>query len=287
MKILITNNHLNTYGGSETWVLTVYKQLLKMSHLVHVFTLEHGGGVCQEIKHLKTQYDPPNIHYDLVLCNHNTCFSWVVNNVHYDKLTYISHGTVPRLEQFPSSGVDRYVSVTEEIQIFNKIQRGINSDVILNPIDLSFFRVTRQVRRPPETFLSLCQGQEALQNVRTFNKVEFTHTNRYLRRPLTNGDFNRADLVFSLGRGCYEALAAGRPVIIYDSRGYNGELYDGLVTKDNINDLVRFNCSGRATRGQYTRQKVEKAFEQIQPSDYYRDIAQMFDSKEICKELIK
>jgi glycosyltransferase involved in cell wall biosynthesis len=237
VKILLTNHHLNTWGGSETWVLTVYHEL-KKCHEVDVFTLIKGGGASDIIPTIV-----PDSEYELILCNHNTCFEQVK---HLGPVTYVSHGTVPKLEQAPK-GANRYVSVSEEVYLHTLREHGIKSEIILNPIDLDRFKSTR----PPQTFLSMCQGDEARQNVERLGRTIAAEPDRAKRSQILPEDYNNADLVVSLGRGVYEGLACGRPVIVYDSRTYNGGLYDGLVTEENFDKLLRFNCSGRATRRAY------------------------------------
>jgi glycosyltransferase involved in cell wall biosynthesis len=276
MKILITNNHLNTWGGSETWVLTVYNEL-RQNHEVDVFTLVKGGGVSDIIPTIV-----PESEYDLILCNHNTCFHVIR---HLGPVTYISHGTVPKLEQAPK-GARRYISISEEIYLHTLKQYGIKSDIVLNPVDLRFYKSSLQPNRPPKTFLSMCQGVSAQNNVRSFGETISAETERGKRQRILPEEFNRSDLVFSLGRGAYEGLACGRPVIVYDSRDYNGDLYDGLITEENIDTLLKFNCSGRATRRTFSRGTVEMDFSAIQDSVYYRNLAQRFDAEEICKQLI-
>ena len=63
---------------------------------------------------------------------------------------------------------------------------------------------------------------------------------------------NKSDIVIGLGRVVYEAMACGRQPIIFDDRWYQGNLGDGIVTPDNIEKFMEYNCSGR-----YSKRKFE------------------------------
>ena len=48
---------------------------------------------------------------------------------------------------------------------------------------------------------------------------------------------NSVDLVISLGRGAYEAMACGRPVVVADVRGGDGYLHPDFVWEWRKNNL--------------------------------------------------
>tara|TARA_S200002703_G_scaffold156247_1_gene161508 strand:+ start:560 stop:1456 length:897 start_codon:yes stop_codon:yes gene_type:complete len=298
MKILLTNNHLNTIGGSETFVLTLYRYLKKQGHLVHVFTFNpfykiplqaSGKGVDQYIDDL--YYHEPNTikeSYDLVLCNHNSCFEWVFNNVKFDRIHFISHGTVPALEQ-PRLGADKYFSMSEEIKT-NCRMNGFESEVIRNPIDLDEYKPMSKRNNPLKSALCVSQGAKSKHLISSLGiPVEFAETNRFMRKIFTAEHYNKHDIVFSLGRGCYEALACDRPVIVFDTRDYNGTKYDGLVTKENFLSLASFNCSGRLHGRGWDKNIVDSDLEAVVIEEgYYRSIAEQYlDIKVITETLLK
>jgi glycosyltransferase involved in cell wall biosynthesis len=281
MRILITNNHLNTIGGSETWVNTVKSVLERFLCDVDVFTFYPGD------RSNKTPERPPKGEYDLILCNHNSCFDYCVKYVKYKKITFVSHGTANPLEN-PPFGADRYISVSKEVQEYNR--KWAESEVILNPVDFAEFFPVIQPQRPVKKVLGIFQGEIAQTKVKTLRlENKFTPTDRYARKKLNLVNMNWPDLVFSLGRGAFESLACGRPVIVYDSRGYmSKDFYDGLITEENIETFLSCNCSGRATRQWFTTEKVMEEISQVQESGYYRALAEKyFDADKICKQLIQ
>tara|TARA_R110002020_G_scaffold178229_3_gene371148 strand:- start:976 stop:1437 length:462 start_codon:yes stop_codon:yes gene_type:complete len=58
-------------------------------------------------------------------------------------------------------------------------------------------------------------------------------------------EINKADIVVGLGRIVLESLACGRQPIVFDDRIYQGNVGDGIVTPNNIDDLAIYNFSGR------------------------------------------
>lgn len=274
MKILITINHYNSIGGSETWVDTV-KSILSRKHDVDLFIFND-------------RKSEPKKNYDLVICNHSTCFHYVKRNINHDRLVFVSHGIVNQLEN-PPLGADKYYSVSEEVQAYNRKTFNVKSDVLRNPIDLNVLVPTRGINLSTRKILGILQGETAGLRVKELGyNFRLTPIDRFKRKRLTRADYNYADIVFSLGRGCFEALACGRPVIVYDSRPYQGAKYDGLVTKKNFSMLVQYNCSGRALNGKWNRDRVLLEMDRIVPDpEYYRSIAEKyFDGEKICKTLI-
>jgi glycosyltransferase involved in cell wall biosynthesis len=284
MNVLLTNNHLMTYGGTENWTYTVYKKLIQLGFNVDVFSLKHNVTFSGRFKNFYRS--TPKNEYDLVLCNHNSCFNLILNKVKYKKLTFISHGTIPYLEK-PLAGADRYISVSKEIQS-HILKRGFESDVVLNPIDLEVYYPSKPLNLKIENIFSLCQQQAASNKIKTLGINTFQIEK--VRRELSHKDYNDSDICVGLGRSAFESLACGRPVIVYDYRGYNGELYDGIISKDNISELIKNNCSGRRYKMSFSLDQIKSDIETsyIADTDYYRSIAEKyFNVNKIIKQLIK
>ena len=66
---------------------------------------------------------------------------------------------------------------------------------------------------------------------------------------------NEADIVFTLGRGAIETMMCGRIPIIFDYQGG-----DGMVTPENIHELMTCNFSGRLYGRNY---RVEEMIDEI------------------------
>ena len=68
---------------------------------------------------------------------------------------------------------------------------------------------------------------------------------------------NDADLVIGLGRSAYEAMACGRPVVIYDHRPYSKCYADGYLKKECIEESLKMNCSGRRFKYELSSEELE------------------------------
>ena len=98
------------------------------------------------------------------------------------------------------------------------------------------------------------------------------------------------DICVGLGRSAYESLACGRCVVVYDARGYNGDKYDSIVTRENIGELLRNNLSGRRFNKPFNKTKILDGIDKLYRTntDYYRSIAEdYFDAKKIVNQIIE
>ena len=246
LDILIATNHLDRLGGSETWTLTMAKELRKR-HNVDVFTLKTGN-LIQTVK--------PKDEYDLILINHNTCLK-ALKDVKGFKI-FTSHGVFPALEQ-PQQGADAYVAISEEVADHVK-EMGYDCEIILNGIDTDRFKPQKSINIKVKKVLSMCQGEEATKLVKqACNELGLKFEG--IERNVVNVEdyINKADLVVSLGRGAYEAMSCGRAVFVFDKRVYINEppFGDGLVKIENWQELVKNNFSGRARKLQYNVEDIK------------------------------
>src|SRR5690606_21640733 len=65
----------------------------------------------------------------------------------------------------------------------------------------------------------------------------------------------------------YDAMACGRPSLIYDHRGYNGNKADGYLRPENFSKYVKMNCSGRYLNRQYQERELIRELEKYNPED--------------------
>ena len=252
MKILVGNNHLAKTGGTENYTYTLALELKKQGHDVEYFTFEKG-----EISSLLEDNGVPYMssnHYDLILANHNTVVEklWDCGYI-----IQTCHGYIPALEQ-PSSFADAHVSVSEEVRDHLK-SLGFKSIVIPNGIDCVRFSPKTPLSQRLTTVLSLCQSDVANDFIRKcceIMNVKFLRSNKHTDNVWKVEELiNQSDLVIGLGRSAYDAMACGRPVLVYDYRDYMGEfLGDGMLTSENIRQSMYCNCSGRASRIRYDEQ---------------------------------
>lgn len=256
MKILITNNHLQIAGGTETWVEEMALALIRMKHEVEVWTPHQG----EFSKNMESKGIVIAKHtwgkYDLAIINHNTC---LLKTSHLKcPRIFTCHGTVPKMERPIPMRDTKYVAVSKEIEAWMKSIAMPAQAVIVNSTTIP--KIRTQYREGKErVLLSICQGQEAIDACRRACDVLGITFRSHLRGGKTQTfDIKEAiadsDIVVSLGRGAVEAMVQGCSTIIFDSRAYNGAgtLADGLVTPEKFDLLQTCNWSGRALRLQYS-----------------------------------
>jgi hypothetical protein len=125
-----------------------------------------------------------------------------------------------------------------------------------------------------KTVLSLVQAGPAAPLVeRVCKKLGLKYlyiTKNNLQHPTWDVEnyMNEADLVVSLGRGAYEAMACGRAVVVLDSRDYTGLrcMADGIVTEGNWQELLKCNFSGRRLRMEYDDADLIAEFAKYTPA---------------------
>ena len=250
MKILVANHHMKQFGGSETFTYTLIGELIRLGHEVDLFTF-YPGMISDKAKEDFGIKINTTGHHDLVLASHNTTIKYIYDYVNYDFMIQTCHGIYPALEQ-PSPHADKYVSISKEVHDYLFESCGYESYVIWNGIDCKRFSPVKTIRKKLKNILSLAQfdkANEKLAKASRILEVNFMIRNKF-NNPTWNieDEINKADLVVSLGRGAYEAMACGRPVLIYDSRNYSKDYADGIITPYNVAKVMENNCSGRSFR---------------------------------------
>jgi glycosyltransferase involved in cell wall biosynthesis len=272
MRVLVANNHLVNTGGTENFTLTLISELKKRGYDVHYFTFEKGiisGIIEKELKVKFMEYE----YYDLILASHNTCVDFLKGK---GFVIQTCHGVDHILEK-PSIYANYHVAISEEVQEYLSFL-GIPSLVIWNGIDCEIFRPKTHINTKVKTILSLSHSENFNIKLNELCKqidVNLITRNKYNDNKLDIPEMiNSADLVFGIGRSAYEAMACGRPVIIYDEREYNGDIGDGYVNTNFFN-IVKNNCSGRFYRKVFKPVDLRNEINKFNFSDtfYLREIA--------------
>lgn len=241
-SILVANNHLVQVGGSETFTYTMIKELLSRDFDVEYFALVRGDFSEKLEKELNVKFKSKK-KYDLILANHNTCVEALMG---YGFIIQTCHGIYPQLEQ-PSKCANFHVAISQEVQNHLAI-KGFVSVVIMNGIDNSKFYSKKSINKELKNVLSLCQSEEAnlfLKKICNNLNLKFTSIDKNSNPTWNIEDvINDSDLVIGLGRSAYEAMACGRPVIVFDKRAYSESYADGYVTNKLATSIIN-NCSGR------------------------------------------
>tara|TARA_Y100000356_G_scaffold57190_1_gene46297 strand:+ start:2945 stop:3862 length:918 start_codon:yes stop_codon:yes gene_type:complete len=253
MKILIGQNHLDTLGGSETFTYALVEELHRRGHEVGVMCARNRKGMVSDLieSNLGIRTNIISKEYDACFISHNSMISQLYSlGINHGTVYQICHGTTPSLEQPTDVKGVRFISISEEVQE-HLLKKDYNSELIVNGIDLDRFKPTK-INKELQNILSLSQSDRLnkfLQKICDRYGYNFKHHNKFLN-PVFNieEEIADADLVVSLGRGAYEAMACGKNVLIADWRAYQNAMMDGMVTEDNISRFISNNCSGRTER---------------------------------------
>lgn len=272
MKILVSNHNLDSIGGSETFTFTIIEELKRLGHLVEYFTFNKGF-VCRKIEDDLNVNFMSHSKYDLILANHNTTVDFLHKR---GFVIQTCHGIFPKLEQ-PSFYADAYVSISEEVQ--NHLAMfDCPSLVIRNSINLERFKPITAINSKLNNILSLCHSEKAnnfIKDICNEQSINYLQAYKY-KNPIWKIEdvINNSDLVIGLGRSAYEAMACGRPVLIYDNRKYFDSCGDGYV-KDILGFSLRNNCSGRFSKTSFDKSNFIDELNKYSSSDskYFRNFA--------------
>jgi len=274
MKVLLMNNKLNYYGGTETSIYTIAEELYRLGCQIDIFTF--GKGLMSEaIGRFGTVTDEPADEYDLILVNHNTCLERVKNIKGYKIMT--CHGVSPELEQ-PVPGADSYVAISEEVQEHLK-SKGFESTVIRNSINLERFSF-KEVHNEKKRVLSLSKGRQAVEWLQEIcQELGYGFGHLWLKTLNIEDYIKEADVVVSYGRGALEGLACGKNVVVYDARNYIDSYADDIITPENMNELAKNNFSGRRYKNKWTKEELKAKLQEAAEREYDCASLKEFDIK--------
>ena len=265
MKVLITNNRLaDRPGGSEWHAYELCLALMRNGCTVSAYSPKLGW-FSDRLKEqgVKVYSHPPHDSFDLILASHTSTINKIDRSKTKGKLVQICHGVYPELEQ-PLQKADMHVAISDEVNAHLK-SKGFKSEVILNGVDHSKFK-------PSESgsgILSLCQGEFANSMIKEACDsigVELTIMNKYKGYSYNLHEIiPKYELVISIGRGAYEAMACNKKLIVLDSRIYvnkNECIGDGIATLTNLPEFVKKNCSGRYSLNTYSAEEIKSLIEE-------------------------
>jgi len=266
LKILLMTPWMEMFLGSETHFYALARAFQEMGFKVHIFTyLKDKMWDKMRETGARLLDDEIKDEYDLVIMNGNPCLSRAPRSAYK---IFISNGVLPPPEQ-PILGADKYVSISEEVQDSLR-QKGYGSFLIRNGIDCERFKPTRQINKKLKNVLLLSNKQ----NPRTKEFIAIEEACKELKVNLiccglqfgtsvfeTEEFINISDLVISLGRGVYEAMATGRNVICADYQGM-----DGFIDEQTYLEARKNNCSGRRFKMSITKETIIKELKKYNPS---------------------
>ncbi|WP_152287829.1 glycosyltransferase family protein [Flavicella marina] len=264
-SILVANNHLQKIGGSETFTYTLISKLIEKGYNVEYFTFFKGITSTKIEKDLNVRFMSKK-KYDVIFANHNTCVNYLYSK---GKIIQTCHGIFPKSEQ-PSKYADRHVAISQEV-MDHLTNKGFKSKLILNGIDCNRFFSNHSINSSLKNILSLSQSESANKMIRTACEkmgIQLHILNKHINATWNVEQIiNKVDLVIGLGRSAYEAMACGRPVVIFDNREYSESFADGYVTEKNISNFIINNCSGRFSKKKFNSDELENEFLQYNAKD--------------------
>lgn len=265
-KILVATNHLSSVGGSELYTYDLIKALATSTdYEIEYFTFDKGLISEKVEEELQIPFMRQK-KYDLILANHNTTVKALFSQA---PIIQICHGTVPDIEQ-PSPLADFHIAISEEISD-HLTDLGYPNDVVLNGVDVQTKKPINPINKTLTSVISLCQSDKAnqrLQSICDHKGLRFKAHNKHTNpTDSVEQEINNFDLVVGIGRSIYDAMACGRPSLIYDNRGYNGNKADGYLRPENFNKYVKMNCSGRYLNRQYQEKELIRELEKYNPAD--------------------
>lgn len=287
--ILVACNHLAQVGGSEMYTYDLAKSLLSRGDCIVEYFTHNLGLISSKMEKELGVKMMTRRKYDLIIASHTTS---ILSLFGKGPIIQVVHGTVPVLER-PSIFADYHVAISEEIAD-DLADKGFDSKVVLNGLDLASKCPKERPSAQLKTVLSLCQSESANERLRKICerlKLNFKSLNKHKNPTLdVVKEINESDLVVGIGRSVYDAMACGRPCVILDERSYNGYQADGYLRPNRFWQYVKKNCSGRYLRRKYKDEEIVREIRKYDPKDgeVLREIAESALNMEVvAKEILE
>ena len=159
LSILVTNNHLKTFGGSETFTFSIIEELCKLGHSLEYFTFQRGLTSKKIEDELNVTFYSKK-KYDIIFANHTSCIEVLRRSVSpRTKIIQTCHGIFPEMEQ-PSKLANNHISISKEVQN-HLLKLNFKSTIILNGININRFNSKKPINKELKSVLSLCQSEQA------------------------------------------------------------------------------------------------------------------------------
>ena len=260
MNILVASNNLKT-TGLGTFIYTQVSELISRGHNVDVVTF-HDGKVGEKLSSHVIELDNVKKSYDLILTHQNDITFELINRNVSGYVIFTVHGVIFDLNDVPKKEIlyyiDKVVCVSQAIQKFLS-EKNIDSLLNYQLVDCERFSPKNMLREKNIKVLSMVRGSKSNNLIRCACEIldyeyigwqkpvdYYFHLNDEDDVIFNVEDrINEADIVVGIGRIIYESLSCGRNALVFDDREYQGNLGDGMVTPDNIDNFIMDNFSGR------------------------------------------
>ena len=317
------NNTLCFLAGTETWTETLAKEFKRLGHDVTLYSpvlgiisnkLEEDGIKCMDelkgnqrgISTRSHALDEAAGDFDVIICSHYH----ITKNLHmkYPNIPVIStiHGIYHKDEHgenilpghpVTEFRVDRYISVSEEVQDLLLSKYRIKSKIIRNFFDLDRFKKRGNLPEKPQTILVNSNNFGKRHDIYKNIKQVAEHYGAmlfgigYLLKQVydTENIVKFADIVFGAGRSVLEGACMGKIGIVHDLQGTGG-----VITPGSYKTLRKTNFSGRKWKAKREflspREiiaQIDAAWNQKSVDVVYEHIKKNHNVKVAAKEFIK
>lgn len=282
MRILMTNLRLTWYSGSDTYLYTLGKELMKRGHRVGIYSpnispilqgrrfKEAGFEVIESLE--KEVNKVNNLDFDIIHGQHNIVLSNVHNVLSKVPVIFVSHGVLPEPEKYPRDVlISKYIAVSEEVleYQFKDIAKE-KKEIIRNPIDTDrYYYAPKKVGKNLKILIvsnyynNEWNGREIWEAAKILNaEIDVIGTNGKMTFE-TEKIIKDCDIAIGLGRSILEVMSMGKPVIVGD---YNG--YDGVLTPTNYLKIRKSNFSGRCNKEKWNGKKLADEIAKVFSGDY-------------------
>jgi glycosyltransferase involved in cell wall biosynthesis len=299
MRILLTNWILSEKSGTETYLMALCRQLIKMGHDLTLYCKVFGW-YGEEFKKMGIPVyvnKVPKEKFDIIHLHHNSCVKDLAKITDTPKI-FVSHGVLPELE-VPPLNIDYSVAVSEEV--FKEFFKDeLDASIIRNPIDMEEYKSETEIHDRLEHVAVITnkmndKHKEEIEKAcdRVKATVSFIGSGFGTHTADVKTEIEKADLVIGSGRCIYEAMSMGRAVIVYDVSGL-----DGIIRCHRDFAISAYcNCSSRSKGWKVKSEQIEEELRKYhkEQGKFNRDLIKDFNNSEVIakefedlyKEIIK
>lgn len=279
-RVLITNNQLHSYGGSEMVTLELAEEFLRRGWEVDVYTNFLDYPFRSEFDQLEpnsllrfsdAEADFTECIYDLIWVNHSVLppalitklsMTDVLPPIIWHHMSSFVDLEAPILGEVEMTVTSRVSAVSEEAAA-NLSRFGIPRDQITllhNPVPQQFLGTpAKTFPECPRTILSISNHvpselEDAFALLES-QGIQVKRIGTLHPRRVTPEAFDHADAIVTIGKSTQYALSLGTPCFEYDVFGGCG-----WITGENFEDELATNFSGRTSRRKLSPESIVREF---------------------------
>ena len=241
LKVLVCNNHLGEYAGSELTALSIYNYFYQQGHNVTLTSLYSSNSQNSTYFYSITTLTSLNLEeFDLFWIQHNSCYDYIAQNIDLSTKTsfYYCQSPFEPLEALPKTLNQKTTVFFNSQETYLSQNTFLPSNILYpGPPSWEFQKrpliVSNHLHPYLIQLLKECPGQIRHMGI----------TGDYSL--VTLEDLCAAAFVITIGKTAYFALSAGVPVVMFDKFSK----IPILLTQENAHLHESTNFSGRSTLG--------------------------------------